>query len=299
MRNGSLDLMRLPAAFGVVLFHVGAPGAMIGYSGLAYFLILVPAFGLASSASAQASGFVRSRARRLLVPWLIWSGIFALLRLGLWQASHRPFEEVFDPSMIVTGASLHLWFLPYAFFASLCLPSIRRLATGLSRPAFLALVSATLLLLLASLAPILHRQPDPPLAQWAYGLPSLLAGLALGLVRLRQEGAMAVNLSLAAVLGFAVLIGWTDGVLQLTVALLAILACMALPSPDGPLATFCARHSMGVYLVHPLCMSALIRIVPLEHDGLPMAVLVMLASLGLSVLFGRFRSTHPLIGDMA
>ena len=63
MRNGSLDLVRLPAAFGVVLFHIHAPGAELGYSGLAYFLILVPALGLPSSALASRVGFMRARAR--------------------------------------------------------------------------------------------------------------------------------------------------------------------------------------------------------------------------------------------
>lgn len=299
MRNGSLDLARLPAAFGVVLFHAHAPGGLIGYSGLAYFLILVPTLGLPSSAAARAVDFARNRFRRLLLPWVIWSAIFAVLEVARWLATERPSAERFDPLMLVTGTSLHLWFLPYAFVASLCLPPIRRLALTLSHPAFIILLTVVLLLLLISFAPILHGSSKPPLAQWAYGLPSLLTGLVLGLALLRRVSSTPVNLAVLAVLGTAVAIGWAAEILQLTVAFLVILVCMALPIPSSPLSAFCSRHSMGVYLVHPLCISALDRALPLEPHGLPMAILVLLASLGLSVLLGHFRTTQLLIGDMA
>lgn len=297
MRNGSLDLVRLPAAFGVVLFHIHAPGAELGYSGLAYFLVLVPALGLPSSALASRAGFMRARARRLLLPWVIWSAIFVLLGVLLWGITQQPLAEIFYPWMIVTGAALHLWFLPYAFLASLCLPTLRRWVVGLSRPAFALPLAACLLLLLASFAPVLHSASDPPLAQWAFGLPSLLAGLVWGLVCLRGGNPWPAGLTVLAVIGLAAILGWQDGVLQLAIGFGAVLACTALPLPGSPLTAFCARHSMGVYLVHPLCTSALVRLLPLDHHGPAMAVAVMLASLGVSVLLGRTGPTRVLIGD--
>ncbi len=271
---------------------------MIGYAGLAYFLVLVPAFGLAGVASASASTFLPARARRLLLPWVIWSAIYAALKLGLMAIERRHVGNLFAPFMIVTGTSLHLWFLPYAFVASLCLPPVRQLAIGLRRPAFLLLMAAILLASLMSFLPALHHQPDPPWAQWAYGLPSLVAGLALGLAWLRRENARLVSLFLLAVTAIAWLVGWRDGVLQLVVAVSAILACLVWPSPTTRFSAFCTRHSMGVYLVHPLCVSALVRTMPLDRHGLPIALLAMAASLGLSVFLGMFRSSRILIGDM-
>ena len=297
MRNGSLDLVRLPAAFGVVLFHIHAPGADLGYSGLAYFLILVPALGLPSSAVVSPVGFLQARARRLLLPWVIWSAIFALLGVVLWCTTQRPLAEIFYPWMLVTGASLHLWFLPYAFLASLCLPAIRRGVTGLSRPAFALPLAASLLLLLASFAPALHSASDPPLAQWGYGLPSLLAGLAWGLACLRGGNPWPVGLAVLAVIGLAAALGWQAGALQLAIGFGAVLACTALPLPPSPLTAFCARHSMGVYLVHPLCASALVRTLPIDHHGLALAASVMLTSLGVSVLLGTAGPTRILFGE--
>ena len=40
-RNATFDYARLIAAIGIIVFHVGAPGASIGYAALPFFLMLL------------------------------------------------------------------------------------------------------------------------------------------------------------------------------------------------------------------------------------------------------------------
>ena len=39
--NASYDYVRFIAVIGIIWFHAHAPGALIGYSGLAFFLMLL------------------------------------------------------------------------------------------------------------------------------------------------------------------------------------------------------------------------------------------------------------------
>lgn len=41
MRIATLDCGRMVAALGIVLFHCGGPGALIGYTGLPFFTMVL------------------------------------------------------------------------------------------------------------------------------------------------------------------------------------------------------------------------------------------------------------------
>ena len=49
-RNATLDIARLVAAFGIVLFHSGAAGSLIGYAALPFFLQVLIVLGLPAAA---------------------------------------------------------------------------------------------------------------------------------------------------------------------------------------------------------------------------------------------------------
>ena len=207
------------------------------------------------------------------------------------------------PGATATEIARHIGFLSGAYTAGVLVGAplwgVISYRVGRSRILIIGLVGyvASLLLLLASFAPALHSASDPPLAQWGYGLPSLLAGLAWGLACLRGGNPWPVGLAVLAVIGLAAALGWQAGALQLAIGFGAVLACTALPLPPSPLTAFCARHSMGVYLVHPLCASALVRTLPIDHHGLALAASVMLTSLGVSVLLGTAGPTRILFGE--
>lgn len=125
-RNASFDYARLLAVFGIVLFHSGAPGAAWGYVGLPFFLLLLGVFAAPAAARLSTAAYARTRARRLLTPWLIWSAIYAALLAVQAARNGRPVLADFDASMLLTGPALHLWFLPFAFVAGCALHALAR-----------------------------------------------------------------------------------------------------------------------------------------------------------------------------
>jgi surface polysaccharide O-acyltransferase-like enzyme len=115
LRNGFVDYCRLVAAFGIVWFHTEAPGYRVAYTGLPFFLVLL---ALPSRMS------LADRARRLLLPLLIWSVVYALFRA--WNAAEQG-QALFGwwkPWMPLVGTSIHLWFLPFAFLVALVAPPL-------------------------------------------------------------------------------------------------------------------------------------------------------------------------------
>jgi hypothetical protein len=81
MRNGLVDYARLLAAVGIIWFHAQAPGSVFAYVALPFFLVLL---ALPSKAS------VSVKAQRLLVPFVSWSLIYALINIALAVKNNRP-----------------------------------------------------------------------------------------------------------------------------------------------------------------------------------------------------------------
>lgn len=82
VRNGSLDYARFAAAFGIVFFYAGAAGSNIGYAALPFFLIVMIVLAIPSAARLGFADYTSGRARRLLLPWLLWSGVYGSLKLA-------------------------------------------------------------------------------------------------------------------------------------------------------------------------------------------------------------------------
>lgn len=289
-RNATLDIARLLAAFGIVLFHAGAPGRNFGYAALPFFLMLLVVLGLPAAAQQPYGRFAIARAQRLLKPWLVWSAIYGGLKLLEVALTQNSLAQEFSATMLLTGPALHLWFLPFAFVACLTLPLFIRLwpATKTGRWSVLGLI------LLASLASLKLQQDASlpiPLAQWAFAFPALGIGVAFGLCRgqaVLQQGAALGAIAIGII---AYQIGWTDGLLQLGLASAALMVCLAVQTRQTAFSQLCAHTSLTVYLVHPLILSVLGRVTSLTEHGLAMALLAMAASFvfacALYVFLGR------------
>jgi len=277
-RNGTFDYARLIAAFGIVIFHADAPGAAIGYAGLPFFLILLVVLGGPVAQRMHFANFAATRVRRLLRPWLIWSAIYGGLKLAEVAVTGQPLATEFTPAMILTGPALHLWFMPFAFVASLGLYGVIRLRRVWPTP---VLCAALLMVGLALLGLQQERTFAVPIAQWVFAGPAVCLGCALALLHgavVRQ--AMVV----AGVVVIALTLGWSVGVVQIAVAGCTFIACAAWPRPATPGSDWAAQIAMGVYLTHPLMLSCLDRATTLQPGTIGIAVVAGLGALLLGAL---------------
>ena len=244
-RNGSLDYAKLIAACGIVWFHTHAPGAAYGYAGLGFFVILLVLFTTPATLRLGFAAFARSRAIRLLGPWLACCVFYGALKLAEIWVTPATFATEFAPFMWLTGPALHLWFLPFAFVAGLGLYPLLRGVVRMSQLARLPLVAGFGLLGLLALAwdPALPA----PLAQWAYALPALCFALTLvcaGGGPLRQMGLVGG----IGVIGLSA--GWA-GPAQLVLAGLLLALCAALPLPAAAASGRAARMAIAKEMAVP------------------------------------------------
>lgn len=288
MRNATLDHARLAAAAGIVLFHAGAPGAWLGYAALPFFLMLLIQMAAPTAARQPLGAYAAGRARRLLLPWLWWSGVYALMKLADVVLAGSTLGAEFAPWMLATGPAIHLWFLPFAFVACLALWPLARAAAGLDAARRMALVMA---LAMAAVAALMLRHAlvqggtvlGAPFAQWTFALPAVALGAGLALLPGWRAGAgLAVTTGLALALA-----GWPPGSTQLALAAGLLLACHALPMADSAGARRAAGLALTVYLAHPLLAAVLMRATPLPDASLGLALATLAASLLLAMALER------------
>ena len=262
-RNGTLDYARLIASFGIVFFHVGAPGAAVGYAALPFFLILLVVMSSPAATRTAFGPYAQGRARRLLIPWLIWSGVYATLKIVEIAVTGAPFASEFAPYMILTGPEVHLWFLPFALVV--CLAAYPAMRHG-SGPLSAALTAAGLAFLLAQQGLTLPI----PFAQWLYGMPAVCLGLALAIDKGRV---VQQALLLCCFVTGALITGATTGLAQLSMAAVVFVLCTNLHLPATSISRLSGTAALGVYLAHPLVLSILKRTTTIVPTSLVMVLI--------------------------
>lgn len=260
-RNGSVDLLRFAGAIGIILFHCGAAGSAIGLAALPVFVTLLVFYGAGRS--------IEHQAKRLLVPWLAWSGIYAALKIAQSLVTGTPLAEEFAPWMLLTGASLHLWFLSFSFlFLALCAAITDRIQTALLWPA--CIVASGTALWLCNTATL-----QVPFAQWLSVVPAACTGLLMQ--RTQNKALPPMFLAFGCLAAFA--FGYRDTTGQLVMAGLAIAFVFIVPMRQTSASDFLSDVSFGMYLVHPALIAALLYIVPIDSPMLfPLAVAGSLAA---------------------
>jgi hypothetical protein len=253
-RNGLVDYCRLIAAFGILWFHTETTGYRVGYIAVPFFLVLL---------SLPSRSGLADRARRLLWPFLVWSVIYALARIAPALHSGDDLFGWWRPSMIFTGTSTHLWFLPFAFMVAAVAPVLKGsnwvLAAPVLAAGFLALVG----------------EPEmPPLYQWSFGLIPALVGFAW-----YRAGVWALVPLVASFLVLELFRPSPDNLVILAGAGLAILVLSIRTAPTR-LSDWCARISLWVYLAHVLVIQ---RAVTMGFEGLGLVAATAVGSLVLAV----------------
>jgi surface polysaccharide O-acyltransferase-like enzyme len=263
-RNQNIELLRIAAAFGIVLFHSGASGAPIGYAGLIAFTVLSTHF---------AGGNPVKLAKRVLIPWVFWTIFYLGWR---YAADGSPFHAGLDPiSSILYGS--HLWFLPFIFVANLMVLQVN------SR--HLPMICAVLAFGLLVATPWwreLQLAFDPPVAQYLHALPAALIGVAI-----RTRAGMAIS-----AIGLVVSALWQVPGISLAYGIGGglVLAAMLMPrniltAVSGSIESLSACM-LGVYLVHIAALGVFNRIT--GPSTLLTVVLAFVASLAGVWLTRRF-----------
>ncbi|TAH13565.1 MAG: hypothetical protein EAZ11_01625 [Curvibacter sp.] len=229
-----------------------APGKNIAYLALPFFLVLL--------ALPSRSG-VGARAQRLLVPFVVWSFIYAVGSVLLALKNHAEPFGWWRMNMLLSGTSVQLWFLPFAFVVAIFAPWIRGKFIALALP------------IVAAIGVSMVDQPlGEPWGYWMFGLIPVLIGIAYF-----RAGKWVVFSLVVSVALLSVLRPSPDNLTILFGTSLAMLA-LSLPLKPSEFSAWCARISVWVFLCHTLIIVA---VQTLRFQGYALAIL----SLAGSILF--------------
>ncbi|WP_022980371.1 acyltransferase family protein [Ideonella sp. B508-1] len=255
LRRQDIEWLRVLACLGIVWYHARGPGEEFALSGLIVFVML--SVVLAHPRDGTLRDRLQARAQRLLLPWVFWWGVYALLEVVTGRAGQWTVAEW--PVLLLAGPSIHLWYLPFTFFVLLAMDIWHRSVPG-PAPAWAGLLgvfAATALLLLAAQRVLMPASLEYPFAQYLQVLPAVLLGLSLRCWNTQPPWAR--WLSLAGVLpglwglvnhpvrgtSWPYLIGFPLGLLLLRPG-----TQYKVPWSATPL----SRATLGIYLVHPLVL---------------------------------------------
>lgn len=289
LRNESIDLARCVAIFGVIAIHCAPYTPAAGLIVEFFLNVCVPFFLLTSlfffwrevQATGDATGALRRRIPRLLVPYFAWTALYLLARYAKPVLQRRPIGEELARADFVHilgagGAGVQLYFLPLLtlalFVAWLLVPMLRR------TPAWafgLLLVASGALLLRSDWRPA-ATEGSPFLllvlkyldwALWMLPVVVLAAGIARWAARIRVvRGLGWALLGLALVINCAVMArsfyAWR--LHSLVLAALVLMACLQFEDrffvAAGRWIRPVLKTSFGVFLAHHLFLG-LIEIV--------------------------------------
>jgi len=266
-RNGSVDLLRFVGAIGIIQFHCAAPGGWIGLAALPMFVMLLVYFGAAKP--------IEQQAKRLLLPWLVWSAIYGALKLTQSIVSGTSLSGEFAPWMVLTGTALHLWFLPFSFLFLLICAAIPARAP-------LPLLSIVCVLLSVTALWIFNSAELPiPFAQWFSVIPAACAGLLMQRAATKTVAPMALACG-----GIAALYGGMEMMTpQLAISGLVVLIAMAIQLPQTKLVETLSGLSLGMYLVHPAVIALTLHAIP--RDGSLLFPIVLIGSILIAAVLKR------------
>jgi len=262
--RSDVELLRIFSAFGIVWFHSGYPKWIdVAYSGLVVFLILSAYF----AASSKKLYTISERARRLLIPCLVWAAFYALFLIVRGRDIFPEDYSLF--SKLLATPALHLWYLPFMFF---CIILIDKIKTRVSIPviAVCSLSLAAGFLVCASIWTAWGS--PPPLRQYTHALPAVGIGVLLAALAQLKLHVGYICLAIGVLL-FIVLfqlelkgVGWTY-----LIGILATLLLLRQKSflPDSDIVLVVSSLSFGVYLIHPFVITVL-RHINITAFALPM-----------------------------
>lgn len=305
-RIANIERLRIVAAFAVASFHVhGWFPRSIGVAGFIILLLSFCAFVVNKPEPYSIKNLAKKKAQRLLKPWLFWSLIYGGLSLVKMISQNLTFSDVFSPTMLLTGTRIHLWFLPFAFFAALLLAFIHRRIVNIpdSFTVIAAISIGTLCIFGCSM--IRSWIPLPtPLAQWLLGLPAIPLGFALGRIKIlkriedRRKYFVFVILSAMAASAVCIVLSWlSHGIwldygskyaIRYFVSITIFCCALNWRGNLDPISRNLVSLSYGIYLIHPLATVPFYQFGIATQHPLVLLFLVLFVS---SLIILAFRKT--------
>ena len=299
-RYGGLELVRTIAMLSIVAFHVH-PVPLFGISfGITTLQVVMCALAARAVVAPPFGPFAQKRATRLLAPFVFWSLAHCVLELVFAWHYEVPVTSRFHWLMFIGGGSFHLWFLPYAFAASVAVYGLAR-ATQRVRQEHVIVISACIGAALVTFGQ--HVQDvfelETPLELWLDGIAAMAFGLALGRVLtlsgLRRARMVVLVLLLAAVpLTIGPTIA-TETQLWARYAAAVALACFGflVPLPENRLVSRLASYNLGVYACHLFALHVVTRTPHLRFAEVGWRIAaVYLLSLGVVIAMRRMGARH-------
>lgn len=271
----SVDLARFLACFGIVAAHAYAlEDDWIGHLSLGLFLVLTGFLAMQSYQRAGGRYDFRSRAARLVPPWLFWSAFFRLVDLKVSDAPDK-WQVLSDPWTLFVGASIHLWFLPFIILAMLLVKPVGLFVTT---PERLAAALIALVLLSVPMFWAMHvYMPPVPLTQWLYGLPVYTLGLLVGAAHPMARAVWPVVAGGAMAFGAYMVTEAAPWAWTICAAVLLFEVFWRMPLQNRWLPKL-GQVAFGIYLLHPFFMLVTYKFAGPEVDRL----LATFATFGMS-----------------
>lgn len=271
----SVDLARFLACFGIVAAHAYAlEDDWVGHLSLGLFLVLTGFLALQSYQRAGGTYNFRSRAERLLLPWLFWSAFFRLVDLKVSDSPDK-WKLLQDPWTLFVGSAIHLWFLPFIILAMLLVKPVGHFVTT---PTRLAGVLLALVLISVPMFWAMHYYAPPaPLPQWLYSLPVYTLGLLVGVAHPMGRTAWPVIAGAAMAVGAYLVTEAAPWAWTVFAAVLLFEAFWRVQMQHRMLPKL-GQAAFGIYLLHPFFMLVTYKFAGPDVDRM----LATLATFGMS-----------------
>jgi peptidoglycan/LPS O-acetylase OafA/YrhL len=269
----SLELLRFICAFSIVWGHLGAPYGEFAYAGLDTFILLSVVLSTRSAMRHSLGDFMRRRLRRILIPWLIWCGLYLALR----AVAHGPASvfQITDPLLLLIGPEIHLWFLPFLLVTSPIGYYAVHLPHGRRFGAIFTLLAVPICVFAYHLER--HFALPEPFLQWSFALPALLyavcraSGRSLGPILILSGVFLGTFLLDEALPAYFLL--FAAAVFEVFVRLPGI----------GRWAKTLGDAALPIYLVHPFAVVVMARFLDFETQRVALALSVFGVSLIISL----------------
>jgi peptidoglycan/LPS O-acetylase OafA/YrhL len=289
---GLVEGLRVLAACGVIWAHLpGATAKEFGHGGLIAFVLLTTVFQTTGAARYDFREFLHRRSLRILVPWVAWFVFYAAANF-LKGDDWFPHSKGFLPNLL-TGPWIGLWFLPFILLISPMVYWLGRLSVIGNHCLWIGGFSLTGSVMLVSASVRPAGALGSPLDQWVQVAASVPFGMAfgkvLGIGRRNRIPWLLVPVGLGLIACYLARDGSPAMAVSYAVALIPLAVCFAwlprLPSWLATLGSLC----LGVYLVHPLFVSAIGRLAFARDCVLVYFAAVSVASFAAVALMRRSR----------